>query len=167
MCEDCISENGPEMAAVRKVLTHMAGYDPDEDHVPNSEVQLASEAVERFNDLAETVAELRQVVDTDMGTLRYDQMTKKDKVRQVRAYLVEQAKGGRPFMTYDQVVTLFNGHPSPGHAYDLMKLAGNAEGFEYQEPNDERPNRLVVNVDGVKDDAPFHAANNAPTGQTP
>lgn len=116
--------------------------------------------IQRINELEERLAQLEQVVDTDVGAIRYEQLTKQDKVRKVRIALVNRAGGsGTARMTYGEVQSLLNNRPSPGHAYDLMELAGECDGFDYQRP-DGPDNRIVVNMDDVNDDALIHAANN-------
>lgn len=125
-------------------------------------IQARKELEQEVERLRERVAELEQVVDTDMDALTYEQMTKKDKVREIRAYLVREATSsanGGAALTYDNVQALFNGRPSPGHAYDLMQVAATAEGFNYDQFDGDRTNRITVNLDGVKDVDRFHAAN--------
>lgn len=116
---------------------------------------------QEVRELRETIDRIERVVDTGSGAATYEAMTRKDKVRKVRAYLVEQAQSGRAYLTYDNVVAVFDGRPSPGHAYDLMRLAGEAQGFDYQEREDGRPNRIVVEIDEISEDAAFHAVNKA------
>lgn len=160
-----VMPTGPEMTALRKVLTRMAGYDPETEDVPLDDIQLATEAAERFVELADRIERIEQVVDTDLDALAYEQMTKRDKVREVRSTMIRQARqGGRASLTYDAVRSIFGGRPSPGHAYDLMRAAAEAEGFDYQDRAD-RDNRIVVKLDAVKDEALIRAANNEPPEQ--
>lgn len=122
---------------------------------------------ERIDGLVETVesveqrlTELEQVVDTDVGAIRYEQLTKQDKVRKVRIALVNRAgNSGTAKMTYLEVQSLLNNRPSPGHAYDLMKAAAKMDGFEYQEPSGP-DNRIIVKMDAINDESLIHAANN-------
>lgn len=113
---------------------------------------------QEVRELRTAIERIEQVVDTGSGAARYEDMSRKDKVRKVRAYLVDQARNGRAYLTYDAVLAIFDGRPSPGHAYDLMDLAGQADGFEYQE-RDGHPNRIVVELDAINDDAGFHGTN--------
>jgi len=53
---------------------------------------------------------------------------------------------------------LFDGHPSPGHCYDLMRAAAVLDGFNYDE-NGSGKKRIRCDVEAVKDDRCFHAAN--------
>lgn len=159
MPDQCVAPYGPEMAAVRKILARMAGYGETDD-APTDEVQLACEAAERFEELAETVERLDRVVDTDLDVREYGQLTKKDKVRQIRTTLIRKAgQTGQAAMRYDAVRSIFNHHPSAGYAYDLMRAAGEAEGFDYQE-FDDRDNRIVVKTDAVNDETLIRRANN-------
>lgn len=115
---------------------------------------------ERIDQLEEQVAELLQVVDTDMAAVDYEKKTRKDKVREIRTALYRNSNAnGRATMNYREVVALFNGHPSPGHAYDLMQLVANADGYEYRERT-EGENKIAVQTADVNDDAVIHAANN-------
>jgi len=94
----------------------------------------------------------------------YGQLTKKDKVRQIRTTLLRKADDGQAAMKYDAVRSIFNHHPSAGYSYDLMRAAGEAEGFDYQE-FDDRDNRIVVNTEAVNDETLIRRANNEPRKQ--
>lgn len=115
------------------------------------------------DEIDERLSEIEAVVDTDLDAVAYERMTKQDKVREIRAYLYDlgsRSAKGRASMDYREVRTLFNGRPSPGHCYDLMKLAGGAEGFEYDDASrEDRNKRITVETEAVNDDAVFHAAN--------
>lgn len=116
--------------------------------------------------LRDRVAELEQVVDPDPGSVNYEQLTKSQKVHRVRVALVEKAArehNGKTRMDYNDVVWLFDGNPSPGHAYDLMERAGELDGFEYDKP-DGGNKRITANLDAVKDETLIHAANKASAG---
>lgn len=120
--------------------------------------------------LRERVAELEDVLMADLDAMNYDQLTKRDKVRAIREHLLDEAgstPNGKASMSYREVRTLFNGHPSPGHAYDLMELAGDAQGFEYERRSGDNKNRLVVNADAVKGETAFHGANKPTTSTAP
>jgi len=99
---------------------------------------------------ARDVDELGAVIDTGAGQKTYEQMTRQGKVRQVQATLLEEAEGmptGEAAMEHNDVKWLFNGHPSTGHVYDLMKYAGREDGFNYQER--EENNRVTVDPNDV------------------
>ena len=112
--------------------------------------------------LRERLATLESLVAPDPENVTYEQLTRPQKVRRVREALVRKAmtQNGKAKLEYTDVQWLFDGHPSPGHSYDLMKLAGEAKGFRYEEP-DSRSNRVVVERDAVNDPALLHGANNA------
>jgi TolA-binding protein len=104
-------------------------------------------------DLQETIAELEQRVDhledaveTDLEEREYKQLSRKDKARAIQEELIKTAKN-RPTkkaaMTYNEVFHLFNAKSSTGHVYDLMKLAAQEAGFDYEEPEDD-PNRITT-----------------------
>ncbi|WP_224338236.1 hypothetical protein [Haloprofundus halobius] len=117
--------------------------------------------------LSTRLAELEQLVSPDPESVAYEQLTRSQKVHRVRKKLVERAASrqtGKSQMEYKDVKWLFDGHPSPGHCYDLMRLAGKLEGFSY-ETSDDRSNRVLVNLEGVNDETLIHAANNAHEGR--
>jgi hypothetical protein len=149
-----------EVAAVRNVLWSLAGDDADDD---GTLMDAAESAVDRVESLENRVAELEELVDPDPGGKEYDQLTKDQKVHRVRTALVEQAddtRNGKAKMNYKEVMWLFDGHPSPGHAYDLMERAGELDGFAYDTAAGEGEKRVRVDIDGVNDDALVHAVNN-------
>lgn len=141
-------EMGPVEAAVRVV----------------QEFETLREENER---LRERVAELEAEVTPHPESKEYHELTRDEKVHQLRESLVEKAsakQSGKFSMGYKDVMWLFDGHPSPGHTYDLMELAGQADGFGYDTFEDSRPNRIRVKLDAVNDESVFRAANKAPEG---
>jgi len=114
--------------------------------------------------LRKRIVELEELVDPDPGSVGYDNLTKEQKVFRVRKVLAERAgrSNGKAAMAYKEIIALFDGHPSPGHAYDLMERAGKLEGYAYDKAGGGRGNkRIRVNVEAVKDETLFHAANKA------
>lgn len=110
------------------------------------------EAVDRdvIQELQEDIEELRHVVNVDLDGKSYKQLTPDDKVREIQASLVEEAMSrstSKASMDYTEVRWLFNGRPSTGHVYDLMQVAGQEAGFDYQERD--KKNRLVVDADDI------------------
>lgn len=122
------------------------------------------EDLEAENDqLREEIADLREIVNPDPARTDYESLTRQQKVYRVRRFLVEQAATsatGKSQLSYREVLTLFDGHPSAGHAYDLMDAAANLDGFSYGE-NAEGEKRVRVELDGVNDETLLHAANKA------
>lgn len=121
---------------------------------------------EENEQLRERVAELEEIVTPDPNSVEYDQLTRPQKVHRIRKKLVEQAArrhNGRSSMDYKEVTWLFDGHPSPGHAYTLMELAGELDGFEF-DPDSGENQRVLANLDAVNDETLFHAANKAVEG---
>lgn len=120
--------------------------------------------LEAENDqLREELAELREVVNPDPARTDYDSLSKDQKVYRVRRFLVEQAASsatGKSQLSYREVLTLFDGHPSAGHAYDLMDAAANLDGFAYGK-NADGEKRVRVELDAVNDETLLHAANKA------
>lgn len=155
--QEIIHGGSVEMAALRLLAYNLSDTEPEETPLPTA----ARQAVERVDELADRVATLENAVETDPSKLSYEQMTKKDKVRLVQNGLVTKAKekqNGKAGYEYTNVMSLFAEEISAGHAYDLMKLAAQESGFNYQEP-DGKANRLVVDLEAVNNLAGFHAVN--------
>jgi len=116
--------------------------------------------------LRDRVAELEELVDPDPGGVAYEQLTRDQKVHRVRVTLLKQATAGKtPVMKYDDVRWLFDGKPSPGHAYDLMELVAEADGYVYEKGGHGKgQKRIRVDPEAVNDDRIVHAANNADVG---
>lgn len=145
---------GPEQAALRKVAYGLAELNGDDvDPTETSLVEAAKDGMENLNDLVREVENLRAEVEVleqrapEPSKMDYDQMDKADKVTVVRQKLKKQAEGtnGRAAVTYKDVVRMFDGHPSAGHAYDLMETAATDDDYSYGEsPNGEK--RLTYTV---------------------
>lgn len=151
-----------DFALMRKFVYTVSDCDGDTDFP-----EAVRRAITQWEKTQDRLAELEAVVDTDLDALDYEQMTKKDKVRLIQQHLVEEADGtanGKAAMKYNDVKWLFNGQPSPGHCYDLMALAGDESGFDYEEFGGDRTNRITVNLGRVNNVAAFHAANKAAGG---
>lgn len=114
-----------------------------------------------------TVGRLQSRVTPDPTGKAYDELSREDKITRVRHALARTAvrNGGKARKTYSEVRALFDDRPSVGHCYDLMNWAGDATGFEYQEFDDGRDNRLVIRLDDVADEAVLHAAAEAAEDQ--
>lgn len=157
-----MSETDPyakDIAAFRKIIYQLGDVDVEE-----ADILEATDAVlERMARMQERIDELERLVDPDPGTKDYESLTKAEKVRKVRSAVYRKAKKqtGAAQMTYDEILALFENHPSPGHAYDLMERAGEMDGFEYGNsgPNGNGKKRLAVKTDVVKNETDFHAVN--------
>jgi chromosome segregation ATPase len=117
-------------------------------------------------DLQATVADLRGRVDPDPESTAYREKSREQKVHEVRVANARKAAGranNRAQMTYRDVMALFGEQPSAGHAYQLLELAAEGDGYEYRD-GDDRCNRLTVNLEGLNDDAVLHTVNNAQDG---
>lgn len=154
-----------EYAAVRRVVWSLAGDRVDLDDADDSMMDAALAAVERVEELEDRVAELEELVDPDPGGVAYEQLTREQKVYRVRVALLEQATAGNaPVMKYTDVQWLFDGRPSAGHAYDLMELAAEADGYVYETGgHGDGQKRIRVEPDGVNDERVIHAANKGST----
>mgnify|MGYP000565406822 CR=1 FL=1 len=143
---------GPEQAAVRKVMYRLAeldGTDADDMDL----LTAANEALENVEDLQRRVTELEAKVESiddrapDPSRMDYDSMDKADKATVVRSKLKAEAEAtnGAAAATYKDVIRMFDGHPSAGHAYDLMRAAGERDGCEYDTAPD-GSKRLTYNA---------------------
>lgn len=126
-----------------------------------------SDAIDRLEDKVEEyeerISELEELVNPDPADTDYEQLTKAQKVYKVRQHLIQDAarSNGVSRMTYREVKALFNGHPSPGHCYDLMEQAAEIDGYVYDQAGGDGQKRVRVTLDAVKDDTLIHAANKA------
>lgn len=130
---------GPEQAAVRNLLFSLAQMDGRELDADNySLVEVARMAGENVATLQERVSELETAVETldarapDPEQKEYDNMDRSDKATVVRSKLRSEANAtnGKARATYNDVIRIFDGRPSPGHAYDIMETVGEMDGFE-------------------------------------
>lgn len=155
MSQATSSPSGPEMAVIRKLVYDLAELDGELEReytdVPLMEAaKMAVENVETLrSDLETTRAQLEQMKDRvpEPSRKAYDDMDKHDKVTVLRQKLKDQAENtnGTAYVQYKDVVRMFDGHPSPGHAYDLMETAAQAEGYNYG-TNPEGEKRLTYTV---------------------
>lgn len=118
--------------------------------------------IKRVNELEAELERVKGVTNADPDRTAYEQLTKEQKVYRLRSKLVEIAENtdGTARMEYDDVRKMFGGNPSPGHAYDLMRAAGEIDGFDYEENTpDGMKKRIVAKSDAVNDVAAFRGAN--------
>jgi DNA repair exonuclease SbcCD ATPase subunit len=136
-------------------------------------LDLVNEKDERIETLEAETAEVRERLATlegrvtpDPATKEYDEKTRDERVREIRVTIARTASnsGGKAAMDYNDVLMLFNGHPSPGYAYKLLELAANLDGFTYEQ-REGANDRLCVNMDAVSDESVFHAVNKDETGE--
>lgn len=121
---------------------------------------------QEVRELRATVEDLQATIDVleerapDPERLAYEQMDREDKVTVVRSTLkrIAESNGGKHRMHYDDVQSALGGKPSPGHAYDLMDWAADADGFEYDTDAD-GTHRLRVDLDAVNEQDGFIPAN--------
>jgi len=135
-------------------------------------VQQHQQALERISELEATVQEYaddRERLIFRIGKLEeclpderdeYDSYTREDKVSLVKSHLLERAyaTNGKAAVQYDDVQWgLFDGEPSAGHCYRLMREAADADGFTFAEADS--PKRLRVDLDATKADGEFSRVN--------
>lgn len=95
--------------------------------------------LEATNDeLRDRVATLEAFIETDVETMAFEEMSKDQKVLRVQRTLARKAarRSGKAKIDYNDVLDVFNGKPSPPHAYDLMRQAGSADGFAFKTPSE-------------------------------
>jgi hypothetical protein len=171
-----LTENSLEMVAMRRLIYSLAGYPPGEEHPDGYDIiDAVDDAVERIgaldgagaggdvpDDVQERLVALESTVDTDLDGKAYEELTRKDKVREIQTALINEAASSptnKTAMDYQEIRWLFNARPSTGHVYDLMDFAGQENGFDYQH-RDGGNNRLTVDLDDVNEELRVHAANN-------
>lgn len=123
------------------------------------------EALEAENEeLKDELFQLRRIVSPDPDHVDYERLSRPEKVRRVRETLLCEAmrSNGHAKMNYREVKMLFNGRPADSHAYDLMELAAEEDGFEYQ---DKPQKRIVVNSGRVTDEGLILDARKAIEGE--
>jgi len=108
---------------------------------------------QRIAQLEETIAELEARIEQledrapHPREKAYQQMDRSDKATVIQTKLKQeaQATNGRASVYYDDVVRMFDGQPSAGHAYDLLELAAEESGFRYEQ-DQEGKKRLICRV---------------------
>lgn len=133
------ADAGLESAAVRRIIYGLAELDgevlsPDETPL----VEAAGKAVENLERLADAVDDLEGGLEEleqrapDPSKQSYDQMDRGDKATVVRSKLRKEASAttGKSMATYKDIVRMFDGYPSAGHAYDIMETAAEGDGFD-------------------------------------
>jgi hypothetical protein len=125
--EQLVYDGDPEMAALRKIVRTLAG----DDVAPDAHIlEAATAAVERVERLEAKVEAIDQRAPSpDKKT--YDEMDRHDKATVIRSKLRAEAEstGGKARAKYKDIVRMFDGRPSAGHAYDLMETAAEGDGF--------------------------------------
>ncbi|MFA1612027.1 hypothetical protein [Halobellus rubicundus] len=151
-------------------------------------LQVAQRALAKVNDLEGELEELRaehegtveeltalRLRTSEYSTDRpYDQLTRDEKIGMVREHAFEKADdatNGRARLVWDDIKwSVFDGEPSRGHCYDLLRLAAGTDensqrdihdgavGFRYRDPDDGTIH-LAVDADLAKRHRQSFAAN--------
>jgi chemotaxis regulatin CheY-phosphate phosphatase CheZ len=138
---------------MRKVIYRLAKLD-DPDRADNMDVvEAANTALENVENLATRVENLEAKIEVlenrapDPSQKAYEDMDKADKVTVVRQKLKDVAENtnGKAAMTYKDVLAIFDGRPSAGHAYDIMRSVKEVDGYDYGQ-NREGQKRITVNL---------------------
>lgn len=163
--ERIVSARNPELARQMDELRKIA---EQADLMAKQNLKMVNEQAERIEELEAENEELRERIATlegrvtpDPSTKEYDEMSRDERVRQVRLSCARKAtnNSGKAAIDYNDVLTLFDFHPSAGYAYKLLKIAGELDGFTHEKREGEN-NRLCVRMDAVNDESVFHAVNN-------
>lgn len=131
------------------------------DSVLQKLIDSVDELEDQVGDMDEEIAELRRQVEintTDPRDVEYQHLSRDEKVSIIQAGLVEDAKAsnGRAAWGYKAVIQRLDGRPSGSHAYKLMELAGQRQGFDFGTSPATNQKRLTVDLaDGKLDDPLF------------
>ncbi|SEO69928.1 hypothetical protein SAMN05216388_101735 [Halorientalis persicus] len=142
---------------------------------PEDALEVAQRALARVSELEErldeteaenaelkerlTVLELRY--DDLDGGRSYDDLDRNGRVGRVREHAFERATEGHGHATldYNDVMwSVFDGEPSADYCYKLMRLAADATGFTFRDP-DGKGKELRVNADAARQGVSFSSAN--------
>ena len=140
-------------------------------------IQIAQRALARLSEEREQRQQLEQTVDELSERIvamevrleaadqeqDYRDLSLDEKVGRVREHLFSraQASGGRAALDYNDIVwSVFDGEPSADHAYKLMRLAADVDGFDVENPR-KGNKKLTVDVRQAKRSAAFSSANKA------
>lgn len=141
------------------IIEAIAGPDELLDGMQDSTDRLESSGgeeniLDRLGAIENRLFDIEGTVRPDPDGMDYEEMNRQDKARFIRQALLDDARknGGRAKLNYREVRQRLDGKPSPGHAYDLMELAGEPDGFDYGTggPNGEK--RVTVDIQSVKDE---------------
>jgi len=148
---------------------------PEDDDLPDvtarDAIQIAQRALAKANrvdgledELEETKTRLAKLelryseLTEDRG---YESLTRDEKIGMVREHAFERAvsRHGRSKIDYHDVMcTVFDDEPGPNHCYKLLRLAAEAPGFEFRDPDGENKH-LAVNAEVAKEGAAFYSQN--------
>lgn len=152
MSEDC-PEVRPEDAldVAQRALAKISALEDDIE-------QLQSDR----DDLRDRVVSLELRISEFDDDRDYSDLSRDDKIGMVREELFEHATGGRgrAFDYTDVRDVVFDGEPSPGHCYDLIRWASRPEGFAKRDPANGEI-QLVIDPDVVRRTRAFYSANKA------
>lgn len=148
---------GVEQAAVRRVIYGLAELDgelvnPEETPL----VEAASMGLENLEEMTARMEQLEAKTDAleerapEPSKKQYEDMDRSDKATVVQSKLRKEAESttGAAKAGYKDIIRMFDGHPSPGHAYDIMETAAEGEGFN-QGTDPEGTKRLTFNKQRV------------------
>lgn len=148
----------------------MSNEDDLPEVTPRDAVEIAQRALAKANRVDELEEELDVLEDrlaaqelrySEVEEARdYDPNDTDGNVGRVREHAFRKATRGRggAMLDYDDVMwEVFDGQPSADYCYKLMRLAGEARGFEYKKHA--TPKHLVVDAAEAKRGAAFSSAN--------
>lgn len=115
--------------------------------------------------LREELAAVKARSDPDPTNKDYAALERSEKVHLVRVALARKAaaSNGKAKFEYGDVLAQFDQRPSAGHAYTLLEIAAEADGYQYGQRNGTKA--LRVNLAAVNDERVVHAVNNGIDGE--
>ncbi|WP_117365015.1 hypothetical protein [Natrarchaeobaculum sulfurireducens] len=141
---------------------------------PEDALQVAQRAMNRCSNLESLVDDLQEenlelanrvtslelrYQDLDEGR-SYDDLDRDGRVGRVREHAFQRAVNGhgRAALDYNDVMwSVFDGEPSADYCYKLMRLAAEAPGFDYHNP-DGKGKQLTVDANEARTGAAFSSA---------
>lgn len=125
-----------EQAVIRKFITRAAELDGNDTYDHNF-VETAHRAIENIDELGQRIDDLEADIQSveervaEPGQMEYTQMGKAEKATVVRSKLKREAEAtsGRSAAEYKDIIRMFDGQPSAGHAYNLMDAAAQVDGY--------------------------------------
>ena len=151
--------------------------DNDIDVRPEDALQVAQRALTKVNEQEEKIAaqeaeiadlrnELQALSARTAEASDFDDLDRDTRVGAIREHVIKRAQeqNGRAAIDYNGVMwEVFDGEPSKGYCYKLMRLAAQGTGFDVRDPSDGNQ-QLTVNLDAMND-APGLSRVNTPVAE--
>lgn len=139
---------------------------------PEDALQVAQRALQKVNEQEETIEAQQEELEDLRGEVRalsartveasdFDDLDRDTRVGAIREHIINRAQeqGGRAALDYNGVMwEVFDGEPSKGYCYKLMRLAAQGTGYGIRDPA-EGNKQLIVNLDAMNDAAGVSRVN--------